>query len=97
MSDLVEKLKDAKKRLKGYPNPEECFTRMTLDLSEISTLLSALETVRGIEEIASQSRISISRGEMLSREGKSLWCVGQGMIGHYGETLSAAVEAARKQ
>ena len=102
MSDLIEKLIQKLSEVEAARGPAKHILNERLaDLGQVAwdhweEIVEALETVRGIEEIASQSRISISRGEMLSREGKPLWCVGQGMIGHYGPTLSAAVEAARK-
>lgn len=90
MSDLIEKLKRTEERLKGYPNPEECFTKLTLDLSEIATLLSALETVRGIEEI----------GLLKITKERDFWVVARGWCGEVKfwmrPTLSAAIEAARK-
>lgn len=96
MSDLIERLKEDLKWMTGYDYPDQKEVSSLLTKSDLIEAISALETVRGIEEI-----LSIGSGEVfidgLSLPGKIVVSISSDKDVVIEPTLSAAVEAARKQ
>lgn len=95
MSDLIEKIRKCANMpcmdMEGNPDPSGYRSGMWITAEDADQILSALETVRGIEEI-----------ELLKiTKEKDFWVVTRGWCGEVKfwmkPTLSAAIEAARKQ
>lgn len=93
MSDLIKKIRS---KAKNTVCDGEYSVKLTLDGKEIETILSALETVWGIEELSKCGFVRIENGIMnqwhvtTNREWRSDQQETDAPI------LSAAVEAARK-
>ena len=94
MSDLIEKLKEDLEWVTGYNYPDQKEVSSLLTKSDLIEAISALETVRGIEEI-----VKTGWGLELVQQTYGSWLIWYGALRNDfadGPTLSAAVEAARK-
>lgn len=107
MSDLIEKLKQKVNDVEAARGPaKHILNKRLADLGQVARdhwkeILSALETVRGIEELAAEADLTLNIHPPLIDCHESCedvrWLVEIDGSGFNGPTLSAAIEAARKQ
>lgn len=105
MSDLIEKIRKCANMpcmdMEGNPDPSGYRSGMWITAEDADQILSALETVRGIEGLAAEADLTLNIHPPLvdcdeSCEGVR-WLVEIDGSGFNGPTLSAVIEAARKQ
>lgn len=95
MSDLIERLELAEKRLRQYPPDAGFCTEVSFDVTEVRSILSALKTVRGIEGLAKGGQLSIFAPD--EESGPEWWVCPHAKGISKAATLAAAVEAAGKK